>query len=167
MNNWFTKNGKVLTIDGKIRGCCCGELALWALGYQTVGYIHRESILDPVDGVRLDVLDSKITVQSGSFYDTVLARTVCQNGRPTNSWASTITYTSYRIGIPFGAQSINIYKRVKGTPEELVYSLSLSTYTAAAVGTLFFSANDVSYQYYDMSPCDAYSGYMEVRKDYR
>ncbi len=27
MNNWFTKNGKVLTINGKIRGCCCQ--AVW------------------------------------------------------------------------------------------------------------------------------------------
>jgi len=25
MNNWFTKNGKVLTNNGKIRGCCCSE----------------------------------------------------------------------------------------------------------------------------------------------
>lgn len=25
MTNWFTKNGKVLTVNGKIRGCCCGS----------------------------------------------------------------------------------------------------------------------------------------------
>lgn len=24
MTNWFTRNGKVLTVEGKIRGCCCG-----------------------------------------------------------------------------------------------------------------------------------------------
>lgn len=25
MTNWFTQNGKVLTNNGKIRGCCCSE----------------------------------------------------------------------------------------------------------------------------------------------
>ena len=24
MTNWFIQDGKVLTVDGKIRGCCCG-----------------------------------------------------------------------------------------------------------------------------------------------
>lgn len=26
MNNWFTRNGKVLTNNGKIRGCCCDDV---------------------------------------------------------------------------------------------------------------------------------------------
>ena len=29
MNNWFIQNGKVLTDNGKIRGCCCNPCTSW------------------------------------------------------------------------------------------------------------------------------------------
>ena len=44
MNNWFTKNGKVLTDNGKIRGCCCCEVeyAIRTVGDITYRDIYQE-----------------------------------------------------------------------------------------------------------------------------
>lgn len=28
MTNWFIQDGKVLTVEGKLRGCCCGECSM-------------------------------------------------------------------------------------------------------------------------------------------
>lgn len=39
MTNWFIQDGKVLTVDGKIRGCCCEETADCSISYHVSPYL--------------------------------------------------------------------------------------------------------------------------------
>lgn len=48
MTNWFTQNGKVLTDNGKIRGCCCEvEYAIRTLGVITYTDTYGENYAGP------------------------------------------------------------------------------------------------------------------------
>lgn len=151
MNNWFIHNGKVLTLDGKIRGCCCdGSSGPRVLGLFR-GFTYARH-LPRAGGIQMQFNWQQWGRWKGSWW---------LSGAPWftgHEVLNTCGYfvdnpivmenfpagTTYEITFPSGDISI---KNVKANPSIEVFNMSSSDFDNAPAGTVFWSEDEPSDTY--------------------
>lgn len=146
MTNWFTRNGKVLTDNGKIRGCCCVDIRTFGLFRgQTTAHFNKTAANS---GIRISFNWNQWGRWSGSWWLAGAAwfsgnEVIADNGGSWSNWPNQVTAagmgTTYAITHPTGSTVIT---NVTVVPNVVVLTLADSAFDSAPVDTVFWSADE-------------------------
>lgn len=149
MTNWFTQGGKVLTSNGKIRGCCCDDIRTFGLFRgQTIAQFNKYY---GYSGMRIYFDWTQFGRWSGSWWSSGAPwfsgnELIADNGGSWGNWPYN-QVTSLWIGTRYSTTATyspgsTVITNVTVEPNVVVLTLPNSAFDSAPVDTVFWSADE-------------------------
>lgn len=155
MTNWFTQNGKVLTNNGKIRGCCCGirRTTLLISNYDMYHQIIENSNYEKI-GYCMRTRNVEHRLYGTTFQAYYLNTTViCSSGTLIGTWYSTPSPNTLKKYIIIAGSALTVEEYINGVTSE-VFNMTLAEIEAEKSGTVLFSGT-IYGTWNNANPCNS------------
>ncbi len=156
MTNWFTQNGKVLTNNGKIRGCCCGirRTALLISNYAMYHQIIENSNYKEI-GYCMKTRSKEYRLYGTTFQlyyqdDEIV---ICSSGTLNGTWYKIPSPATSKRYIITAWSGLTVEEYKNGVTTE-VFNMTLAEIKAEKSGTVLFSGT-IYGEWNNANPCNS------------